>query len=147
MGFCWGLVSISTLTRFIILPPPYEVTRNEPLCHMQLLLCSSYMHKSIHLTCIVVVPSTLLKTRYFIPLPFTISKYFDPWQLSVSQRPLCIRYSYLLRTHWTSDTCASSLSATLLQTWQELQHSEVFLINTSCTGFVPILRQQSVLQV
>lgn len=47
-------------------------------------------------TFIVVVPSSLLKTYHLIPLPFMLSKDFDPWQFSVSQRQLCMRYSYLV---------------------------------------------------
>lgn len=50
-------------------------------------------------TFILVVLSSLLKTYHLIPLPFTISKDVDPWQLSVSQRLLGMRYTYLLRTH------------------------------------------------
>lgn len=41
---CQQAVSFLALTWFIIQSPPCQVTKNEPSCHMQLLLCSPYTH-------------------------------------------------------------------------------------------------------
>lgn len=39
-----GWVSFLALTRLTIPSPPCQVTKNEPSCHTQLLLCSPYTH-------------------------------------------------------------------------------------------------------
>lgn len=97
-------------------------------------------------TFIVVVPSSLLKTYHLIPLPFMISKDFDPWQLSVSQRQLCMRCSYLIGTAAYPNTYTSSLPATFADMTRIATFSEVFLIHRSCTGSVPILQWETVPQ-
>lgn len=97
----------------------------EPALMSYMVAAMQSLHAQERMICptfILVVLSSLLKTYHLIPLPFTISKDVDPWQLSVSQRLLGMRYTYLLRTHWISNTSASSPSAALLQTRQELQH-------------------------
>lgn len=91
--------------------------------------CLHAQERIICPTFIVVVPSSLLKTYHLIPLPFMISKDFDPWQLSVSQRQLCMRCSYLIGTAAYPNTYTSSLPATFADTTRIATFSEVFLIH------------------